>query len=85
MCMDRAHESDRVTEIGTEKQQVTATLGDSVDDGVEIYGRQRIGGLVDDLEAVRFGICLRRRELGCPPGSILRAMLGLTRLCDVSR
>jgi hypothetical protein len=50
--MNGAHKTDRILEIGTEKQQIAAAPGDSIDDRFEIFGRQRIGGLVDDPEAV---------------------------------
>ena len=57
--MDGAHEADRVSEVGTEKQQVAAALGDSVDNGLEVIGGQRIGGLVDNPEALLLGVRLR--------------------------
>ena len=60
--MDGSHKADRVGKIGTEKQQVAVALGDGVDDGLEIFGRQRIGGLMDDTEAVLLGIGLRAKN-----------------------
>ncbi len=52
MCVDGSHEADRVSEVGAQKQQIATAFGGSVDDRHEIFGRQRIGSLVDDLEAI---------------------------------
>jgi len=59
MAVDGSHQTDRVSEVGAEKEQIAITLGDGVDDGREILGRQRIAGFMDDLEVVLPGIGLR--------------------------
>ena len=60
--MDGSHEADRVSEVGAEKQQIATAFGNSIDDRLEILGRQRIGGLVDYLEAVLLSIGLRTKN-----------------------
>jgi hypothetical protein len=59
VCMDGSHQADRVTEAGAEEQHVAIAFGNIVDDRSEILGRQRIGGLVDDLKTVFLSIGFR--------------------------
>src|SRR5258706_4870658 len=58
MRMYDAHEIGRIVEIGTKEQQSAITLSYGVADGLEVFGRQRIGSLMDDTKTILLSVGL---------------------------
>src|SRR5258708_16436040 len=62
MSPDSSYKADRISEVGTEKQQIGPAFGDSVDDRREMLRCQRIHGLVDDSDAILLGVGVRAKN-----------------------